>query len=1050
MRKNIKSLIRKNQESFSRCLRILLLIFLSVSTGEMLWAESNQQQQVSGVVRDQFGEPLPGVNILVIGTTRGTITDIDGAYSILVPNSNATLKFSLIGFKSEDVAVKGRSTVNLTMIEETQVVDEVVVVGYGTQKKVSLTGAISSVKNDEIIATPSVNVQNMLSGKLPGLRIQQNTGEPGSYDASMDIRGLGSPLVVIDGVIRETSDLQRLEANDIESVTVLKDASAAVYGMRASNGVLLVTTRKGAGTGKTQIDYTGSFGFQNPTGLPEALNPGQYAELVREADKNMGRGIDYTFNAEDLERYRSGEFPATDWSSLVLRKMVPQTHHNVTASGKTDRVNYYLSLGYYGEDGLWKSGDLNYHRFNVRSNLGFNITDHLKAEMLISGVSDEKNQPHKDTWEIFKSLWALRPNESPYANDNENYYANVMSNSGLNSLVITDADKSGYKRYQNKTLNTTFSLTYDAPFLKGLSARFLYSYDYKTSQEKEFQKAYTLYSYNEGNGDYVPQTFAAPSAVRRKSWEASQNLLQASLNYERLFAEKHNFKLLFLYEQTAKEEDNVWAKRILEMDAVDQLFSGSDNEQQGNSDAGQIYRRTNIGLVGRLNYDYASKYLFEASFRYDGSSKFAEGHRWGFFPSVSAGYRISEENFIKDTDALSFLTNWKLRASYGVLGDDGSSSYQFLSGYDYPGAGYVFGTEASKGLGFRGLPNPNITWYKSKTLNVGTDLDLFNGLLSVQVDFFWRYRDGLLGRRNQEVPGTIGAEMPEENLNQDLYKGFEIVLGHRNQIRDFRYSVSMNFALTRKMNRKLVEGDAVNSYDRWRGKYSNRYSDMGWGYGSNGQYTSPEDIWTSPDQDGKGGSSLLPGDWKYEDWNEDGIIDDNDVYPNVFEFGSSNPKMTYGATITAAWKGFDLNILFQGGAGFNVRYLEQLQYPLCFGGNGLSHFYDRYHQDENGNWIAGKWPTTRDPAACQSNLMNSQQTTYDASYLRMKSVELGYTIPHKFTRKIKVERCRIFANGYNLFTISGLDFVDPERASGAYGYLYPIMRNFNFGLNLSF
>lgn len=1046
---NVKNLILRKHLSFSCYLRLIFLMFFSVNSGAILLAESNQRQQVSGEVRDQSGEPLPGVNILLVGTSIGTITDIDGAYSIIVPNSStAILKFSLIGFSSKDVAVKGRSTVNLTMTEESQVVDEVVVVGYGTQKKVSLTGAISSVKNDEIIATPSVNVQNMLSGKLPGLRIQQNTGEPGSYDNSMDIRGLGSPLVVIDGVVRESSDLQRLEANDIESVTVLKDASAAIYGMRASNGVLLVTTRKGVRSGKTQIDYTGSFGFQNPTGLPEVLNPGQYAELVREADKNMGRGIDYTFSVEDLERYRSGEFQATDWSSLVLNKMVPQTHHNVTASGNTDRVNYYLSFGYYGEDGLWKSGDLNYHRFNIRSNLGFKITDNLKAEMLISGVSDEKNQPYRDTWELFKSIWALRPNESPYVNDNENYYANVMNKSGLNPLVITDADKSGYKRYQNKTLNTTFSLTYDAPFLKGLSAKFLYSYDYKTSQEKQFQKAYTLYSYEQD--DYKPDVFAAPSSVRRKSWEASQNLLQASLNYEQVFNDKHNLKILFLYEQMAKEEDNVWAKRNFEMDAVDQLFSGSVNKQEGSSDAGQIYRRTNMGLVGRINYDYVSKYLVEASFRYDGSSKFAKGHRWGFFPSVSAGYRISEENFIKDTDALSFLTNWKVRASYGVLGDDGSSSYQFLSGYDYPGTGYVYGTEAYKGLGFRSLPNPIITWLTSRTLNIGTDLDILDGLFSFQLDFFWRYRDGLLGKRNQEVPGTIGADMPEENLNKDLYKGFEIVLGHRNQIKDFRYSVSINFALTRKMNRKLIEGDAVNSYDRWRGKYSNRYSDMGWGYGSNGQFTSPEDIWNSPNQDGKGGTDLLPGDWKYEDWNGDGIIDDNDVYPNVFEFSNSNPKMTYGATLNASWKGFDLNILFQGGAGFNVRYLEQLQYPLCFDGNGLSHFYDRYHQDENGNWIAGKWPTTRDPAACSSNLKDSQQTTQNASYLRLKSVELGYTIPIKFTRKFKVDRCRVFASGYNLFTITGLDFVDPERTSGAYGYLYPIMRNFNFGLNLSF
>lgn len=325
-------------------------------------------------------------------------------------------------------------------------------------------------------------------------------------------------------------------------------------------------------------------------------------------------------------------------------------------------------------------------------------------------------------------------------------------------------------------------------------------------------------------------------------------------------------------------------------------------------------------------------------------------------------------------------------------------------------------------------------------------------MLSAQVDFFWRYRDGLLGKRSGEVPGTIGAELPEENLNQDLYKGFEIVLGHRNKINDFNYSVSLNFALTRRQNRHLEEGDAVNSYDRWRNKYSNRYSDMGWAYGSNGQFTSMEDIWRSPIQDGQGGATQLPGDWKYEDWNGDGIIDDNDVYPNVYEHtnDNGNPKMTFGATIAAEWKGFDVNLLFQGGGGFNVIYFEQLQYPLCFGGNGLAHFYDRYRQDENGNWIPGKWPTTRDAGSYSVNYARCKQTTYDASYLRLKSVEIGYTIPQHITRKFKVDRLRIFANGYNLFTLSNLDFVDPEHPEGNYGYLYPIMRNFNFGLNLSF
>ena len=1014
MKKKTNSLHEKAISTLSCFSRFFLLLLFVVVNCTTALAENDQQQKVSGIVRDQTGEPLPGVNIVVVGTNTGTITDIDGAFSLNVTNDKAVLKFSLIGFASKEVALKGKTVIDVVLSEDTQVIDEVVVVGYGTQKKATLTGAISTVGTDELTVTPTSNVQNMLTGKLPGVRIQQRTGEPGSYDAKMDIRGLGTPLIVIDGIVREVSDFQRLEANDIESVSVLKDASAAIYGMRASNGVLLVTTRKGE-NGKTRIDYTGSFGFQNPSGLPDVLNASQYAELVREADKNMGRGINTTFTEEDVERFRREG--ATDWYDLAMKNMVPQTHHNITASGSGERARYFLSFGYYGEDGIWKTGDLNYHRYNIRSNLGFDITKNLKAEMLIGVMSDEKNQPYKDTWEQFKAIWMLKPTETPYANNNENFPNDVMY--GLNPLMITDADQSGYKRTVNRTLNSTFSLTYDAPFLKGLSAKFLYGFDYKNAQQKEFQKQYTLYKYDREKDVYTSQIYSSPSSIYRKSWEGTQNL---------------------------------WAKRNYEMDAVDELFAGSEEKQIGNADAGQIYRVTNMGVVGRVNYDYQSKYLAEVSFRYDGSSKFAKGHRWGFFPSASVGYRISEEKFIKEVDELSFITNWKLRASYGVMGDDGSSSYQYLSGYDYPGANYVFGDVVYKGLGFRGIPNELITWYKSKTLNVGTDVELWNGLLSAQVDFFWRYRDGLLAKRNGEVPGTLGAELPEENMNEDLYKGFEIVLGHRNKINDFNYSVNLNFALTRRLNRSLQEGDAVNSYDRWRNKYSNRYADMGWTYGSNGQFTSMDDIWHSPIQDGQGGATQLPGDWKYEDWNGDGIIDGNDVYPNTYEHSNDNgnPKMTFGATITAEWKGFDVNLLFQGGGGFNVIYFEQLQYPLCFGGNGLAHFYDRYHQDESGNWIAGKWPTTRDAGSYGTNYARCKQTTYDASYLRLKSVELGYTIPQNFTRKFRVDRLRIFASGYNLFTLSNLDFVDPEHPEGTYGYLYPIMRNFNFGLNLAF
>ena len=1027
--------------------QFFLLLLLIVVNSTMALAAINQQQKLSGVVRDQTGEPLPGVNIVIVGTSLGTITDIDGAFSLNIPSDKSVLQFSLIGFTTKDVSVKGKTTIEVTLSEDTQTLDEVVVVGYGTQKKATLTGAVSTVSTKELTATPTSNVQNMLAGKLPGVRIQQRTGEPGSYDAKMDIRGMKTPLIVIDGIVREVSDFQRLEANDIESISVLKDASATVYGMRAADGVLLVTTRKGE-KGRTKVEYTGSVGFQNPTGMPDVLNAYQYAELVREADKNMGRGINSTFTEEDVERYR--QEGATDWYSLAMRNFVPQTHHNISASGSGERAQYFLSFGYLGEDGIWKTGDLNYHRYNIRTNLGFDVTDHLKAEVSISAMTDEKNQPYKDTWEQFKAIWMLKPTETPYANNNEDYPNDVMY--GLNPLMITNADKSGYKRNVNRTLNTTFSLTYNAPFLKGLSAKFVYGFDYRNTRLKEFQKQFTLYKFDKESEVYNPQSYNSPSSIKGKSWEGMQNLLQASLNYERNFNDTHNLKVLFLYEQSAKEEDNLWAKRNFEMDAVDELFAGSEEKQIGTSDANQVYRTTNMGLIGRINYDYKAKYLLETSFRYDGSSKFAKGHRWGFFPSVSAGYRVTEENFMKNIEQLSFISNWKLRASYGVMGSDITSAYQFLAGYDYPGASYVYGDEVYKGLGFRAIPNENITWYLIKSLNVGTDIELWNGLLSAQVDFFWKYGSELLGSRLGEIPGTLGAQLSSENINEDLYKGFEIVIGHRNKINDFNYSVNLNFALTRHLNRFIVESDAVNSYDRWRNKYSNRYTDMGWTYGSNGQFTSMNDIWHSPIQDGQGGATQLPGDWKYEDWNGDGIIDSNDVYPNAYEHmgDNGNPKMTFGAAISAEWKGFDVSLLFQGGGGFNVIYFEQLQYPLCFGGNGLAHFYDRYRQDESGNWIPGKWPTTRDAGSYSVNYARCKQTTYDASYLRLKSMEIGYTIPKNLTRKFKVDRLRIFASGYNLFTLSNLDFVDPEHPEGNYGYLYPIMRNFNFGLNLAF
>ena len=753
--------------------QFFLLLLLIVVNSTMALAAINQQQKLSGVVRDQTGEPLPGVNIVIVGTSLGTITDIDGAFSLNIPSDKSVLQFSLIGFTTKDVSVKGKTTIEVTLSEDTQTLDEVVVVGYGTQKKATLTGAVSTVSTKELTATPTSNVQNMLAGKLPGVRIQQRTGEPGSYDAKMDIRGMKTPLIVIDGIVREVSDFQRLEANDIESISVLKDASATVYGMRAADGVLLVTTRKGE-KGRTKVEYTGSVGFQNPTGMPDVLNAYQYAELVREADKNMGRGINSTFTEEDVERYR--QEGATDWYSLAMRNFVPQTHHNISASGSGERAQYFLSFGYLGEDGIWKTGDLNYHRYNIRTNLGFDVTDHLKAEVLISAMTDEKNQPYKDTWEQFKAIWMLKPTETPYANNNEDYPNDVMY--GLNPLMITNADKSGYKRNVNRTLNTTFSLTYNAPFLKGLSAKFVYGFDYRNTRLKEFQKQFTLYKFDKESEVYNPQSYNSPSSIKGKSWEGMQNLLQASLNYERNFNDTHNLKVLFLYEQSAKEEDNLWAKRNFEMDAVDELFAGSEEKQIGTSDANQVYRTTNMGLIGRINYDYKSKYLLSLVMRADGYSRLVD-NRWGIFPGVSAGWVFSKENFMQGlSKAISFA---KLRASFGLNGkvDKNQIGYYTLQGAYATTTNY----NGNSSYALNNVPNPALKWEKSRTFELGLDLSFLENRLSSNFTYYNRLTSDKYA-----------------NINLPVSSGISSILTNNGKIRNQGLEVDLSAKIIQKTN----------------------------------------------------------------------------------------------------------------------------------------------------------------------------------------------------------------------------------------------------------
>lgn len=1012
-----------------------------------------QKKKVTGTVSDAEGMPVIGANVVVKGTSVGTITDLDGNFSLEVSNTDV-LSFSYIGFMEQQIPVGSRTLFSVKLVEDSKALDEVVVVGYGTQKKVTLTGAVAAIASDEIVTTKNENIENMLSGKIPGVRVVQKSGEPGSYNNSFEIRGMGNPLVIVDGVPRE--NMNRLDPNEIENISILKDASAAIYGVRAANGVVLITTKKGKG-GKIELDYNGSVGWQEASGLPKTGDAIDYMTLMNENAINNGRVPMY--GQADFDAYLNGSKKSTDWAGSAINKMAPQTQHSFSATGNTEKVNYFLNFGYLNQEGFWKSGDLNYQRFNIRSNVSAQITKRLKAEMLLGAMKDTKNSPYHDAWLVYKSIWTQVPTWPLYANDNPDYLYNAAD--ADHPMAITDSDVSGYKKNNNKSFQGTFNLEYDVPFVEGLKAKGMYSYDYTLWESKEFEKEYTLYTYNAEASEYNASKAQSPSSVRRNHRENESSLLQLQLNYVRTFNEKHNVNVLALYEESTSRMDNFYAKRQLSMDAVDQLFAGNSLNQEGSmngdgyrpdtklSDQNGVWRIVNKGWVGRVNYDYSSKYIAELSFRYDGSSKFARGNQWGFFPAASIGWRVTEEAFMKDCPTLSFVNNLKLRASYGKMGDDNSSTYQFLSGYNYPSGGYVMDGSYVNALGMRGMANPYITWFTSKMLNVGLDADMWNGLLGFQVDVFTRDRDGLLATRNMSLPGTVGAGLPQENLEGDMTKGFEIALTHRNKIQDFTYYFSGNFSFARTHWTKKEISQRGNSYRNWRDNYTDRFSDLWWGYGYVGQFTSFDQAYNSSIQDSKGNSILRPGDYAYEDWNGDGVIDDNDIHPIAT---NDYPKINFGFTVGGEWRGFDLTMVFQGAAMSNVYYPEQLEAPLSWDRNGLAMFMDRWHLADMNNpdseWIPGYYPSTNRGET--TNYRTSERSVENANYLRLKSLEFGYSLPVSLLKYVGVQRARLYFNGYNLLTFTKIKYLDPEHPSETYGYLYPLTKSYNIGINVSF
>jgi len=993
---------------------------------------------ITGKVTNANDEPILGVTISVVGTNLVTKTDDDGNYTITV-EEGSRLRFSFIGYVSQTVVVTAGDVLNVKLDSETANLDEVVVVGYGTQKKGNITGAIQSINSKEIKSISTSNIATGLAGKLPGLRVTQQTSEPGSFNTKFDIRGFGNPLIVVDGIIMDNGNFSRLNPNDIEEMSILKDASAAVYGVKAANGVILVTTKKGV-SGKPKISYSGYYQFQKPTNTPEIGDAYSYATITTENEVNNGTAPgSTTFSPDDLQKYKDGTYPSTDWYGLVARDHTDQKNHHLSVTGGTENIKYFTSLGFTDEVGLWKSGDLNYKKYNLRTSVTGNITNDLEIEVNVDALMDKKNELAWDSWYIFTSLYWQDPTKSPFTNNNPDYFIDVPG--GLHSVPLTNADY-GYLKTTNKNFQGNLKLNYKIPFIEGLSAKFVYGYYNQDLFQKKWAKNFLMHSYDPETDQYnVVNSYNDPSNLTGDYTTFNRETLSGQLQYSRIVASKHSINAALIYEARHEGNDNMWARKEFSID-VDQFFAGLSNNSQVNST--NIYENANRSVIGKFNYDYASKYLIELGFNYGGSSKFPKGQRWGFFPYASLGWRISEESFFKDH--LDLISNLKLRGSWGQMGDDDASTFQFLTGYDYPSGNYVFNNEVVAGLGFRGMPNPNITWFTITSKNVGIDMDMKNGLFNFQFDLFQRDRSGLLGTRLLTIPGTVGANLPQENLNKDSRKGFELVIGHSKKIGDLSYSISGNLTYTRAKATYVERAADANSYLNWRNNTTNRWDNLTWGYKLIGQFQSQEEIFESPLQDDLGNKTLRPGDLKYEDINKDGMISDLDVVP-IGRGPMSD--INFGINASLSFKQIDMNLLFQGASNFNYSYARQLTQPVIWAGrNPLKMFMDRWHHEDiydiNSPWIAGHYPSTGYPP---SVTWPSEFWIPDASYLRLKSLEIGYTFKETILSKTGIQNLRLYVSGFNLITWTKLKNVDPEAISN--DGIYPINQSFNLGINVS-
>ena len=992
---------------------------------------------ISGVVTDEQNQAVPGVSVTIKGTNLGVTTDINGKFSISVPNADAVLLFSSIGYNTKEIPVNGRSLITVSLSAKANSLNDVVVVGYGTQKKATVTGSVSSVRTEDITVAPVASTINALAGRLPGLISQQSTGQPGMDQASISIRGFGQAIWIVDGV---ESNFNNIDPNQIESITILKDGAASIYGARAGNGVILVTTKRGK-EGKPDIDFNSSYTLQNNTYMQHPVNSGQYATLENELYTNQGKPAPYT--QDQINKFFAGNDPAypnTDWQKVSMRPWAPQNQQNLSVRGGTDAIKYFGFFGYLDQEPIWRLNGGGYKRYNLQSNLDAKINNNLSMQLNISDVNETTSQPILGE-NIGGGIWTYLWNSLPIypatlPDPTYNSYANGQGTGGIS--LISNEDISGYDRTNLQDQKATFILNYKIPGIEGLTAKGFVNYTKTQSDQKKFTKPYSFYTYDYSTKQYTYVGAYGTQAALIYNLNTAQNIdRQFSLNYDHIFGQDHHVTALALYEAIDYKTTFLTAGRTNFLtDEIEELFAGATQTATANSSATEMGRAS---YVGRINYSYKDKYLLETIFRADASAQFPPDHRWGYFPSVSAGWRIDQENFMKKVTSVDEL---KLRASYGSSGIDilpNNISYPYLTGYGFGGY-YQFGTNTSVGIASTGIANPNLTWERVSIYDAGADFSLWKRKLFGTVDVFYRKLSGIPVQPILTLPSTFGAILPPENLNSQNNRGFELSLGTSGTIGALKYSVTGNITWARAKWNHYEEPVYTDPDQKRVYQVSGQWTDVYFGYRAAGIFTSQQEINDLKFQYPGGNAQLAPGDIKYVDVNGDGKLD----WRDEVQIGKgTTPDWMTGATINLQYKNFDLQSLLQGSFGY---YTNVNLYPSN-SGNFSQIYYKEVWTPTNNSASAGA-PRLN---GAGTNSLPSDYYYKKAGYLRLKTFALGYTLPHGLLSKAGIKNVRVYLAGTNLLTINPLAKydIDPEAPSGAGGYYYPQQRTVSLGLNVT-